>query len=615
MSIYVAIKSNASLPHRELIDMVVAVKESRVLSQLENVSRTKIRGVLALLKHAQLFVTQGDEGEAVRLHLASGINAFKDLRDKHDLFINRCILQHHLFIPIALKGELVWQLEPEIKTFRLEELKGLEQALENFFINGTYHQFRSSVRAPSPPPLPQQQHASTSLYGNSNAPAGGGNNGNNNNNDQSNRGGFYTGNPSSSGNHNNNSNNNNFSNSGYKMNYNQQPLLHQQFGNKKSNMNQFGGGGGGGGWGHGNQPNANYGSNNNNNHNNSYSNIYGNSGNNSPYTAVGNPQQSHGSNHHMYGGSRQQQPQQQQRGQNYSGYQHHQQQQQQSIPPSYASQQQQGVQARSTVGGGGMVPISGYAKAQSPSTSFLNDSGNDYSMSSIPSSSSSSRIKNELGGVGGGGGSSTNSFLSVFSGYGNRSQNDFTQRPATSSTGNNTSSFDQRINHRMESGFGDNNNNSTSNHQFSAGFWNDSPALSFHNSTTASRGSSAVMSPGGLAISPPGNSSSSGNPLLDMFSPPVLPLSMDDDDEDESGFLSAMKKNHHNNNSQTSSSSRVINHDTNNTTTTTTTNAKVSLATVDDLIDAPPLSDHHHQLTAELDKLELTSNLPKKDST
>jgi hypothetical protein len=152
MAIYVAIKCASSLAHRELIDMVMAVKEARAISQLENVSRTKVRGVLALLKHAQLFVTHGEDGEAVRLHLAQGINAFKDLREKHDLFVNRCILQHHLFIPIALKGELVWQFDADAKVTRLEELKPLEQSLENFFAGGAYAQIRAAAAAAPPAP-------------------------------------------------------------------------------------------------------------------------------------------------------------------------------------------------------------------------------------------------------------------------------------------------------------------------------------------------------------------------------------------------------------------------------------------------------------------------------
>lgn len=66
--------------------------------------------MLALLKHGELLITQGEEGEPVRLYLAYGINTFKDLRDRHDAFLNRYMQEHHLFIPVILKTELVWQV-------------------------------------------------------------------------------------------------------------------------------------------------------------------------------------------------------------------------------------------------------------------------------------------------------------------------------------------------------------------------------------------------------------------------------------------------------------------------------------------------------------------------
>lgn len=136
MCIFVSMKCAHSLAHRELIDVVMAIKDARAVTQLDNVSRTKVRGVLALLKHAQMFITHGEEGEAVRLHLTPAIATFKDLRDKHDAFVNRCILQHHLFIPVNLKSELVWQLDNEVKELRLQELKGLEAKIDAFLTSG-----------------------------------------------------------------------------------------------------------------------------------------------------------------------------------------------------------------------------------------------------------------------------------------------------------------------------------------------------------------------------------------------------------------------------------------------------------------------------------------------
>lgn len=131
--IYVAISSVSTPAHRELIDMVMAVKESRIVSQLEGVSKTKVRGVLALLKHGELLITQGSEGEPVRLFLAPGIESFRDLRKKHDVFLNRYMAEHHLFIPAVLRSELVWQMDEDMYSQRLDTMNKLVQQLGLFF--------------------------------------------------------------------------------------------------------------------------------------------------------------------------------------------------------------------------------------------------------------------------------------------------------------------------------------------------------------------------------------------------------------------------------------------------------------------------------------------------
>ncbi len=145
--IFVAIRSSSTPAHRELIDMVMAVKESNKISQLEHVSKTKVRGVLALLKHGELLITQGAEGEPVRLYLAHGINTFKDLRERHDVFLGRYMLEHHLFIPAILKSELVWQFEEDTKAKRLESLNKLVAQLHFFYKSYVLYQQQSNAEA------------------------------------------------------------------------------------------------------------------------------------------------------------------------------------------------------------------------------------------------------------------------------------------------------------------------------------------------------------------------------------------------------------------------------------------------------------------------------------
>jgi hypothetical protein len=129
----VAVKFFATPAHRELIDMVMAVKEAGHVKQLEPVSKTKIRGVLALLKHGELLITQGEYGEPVRLFLAPGIETFKDLRERHDAFLSSYMIDHHLFIPAVLRTELVWQVDEETKKMRLGGMEALVLRLKQFF--------------------------------------------------------------------------------------------------------------------------------------------------------------------------------------------------------------------------------------------------------------------------------------------------------------------------------------------------------------------------------------------------------------------------------------------------------------------------------------------------
>jgi hypothetical protein len=121
----VAVKSFATPAHRDLIDMVMTVKKSSQVTGLENVSKTKIRGVLALLKHGELLITQGDYGVPVRIYLAMGIDSFRDLRERHDTFLNMYMANHHLFIPTLLRNELVWNVDEATQNMRLEAIDKL----------------------------------------------------------------------------------------------------------------------------------------------------------------------------------------------------------------------------------------------------------------------------------------------------------------------------------------------------------------------------------------------------------------------------------------------------------------------------------------------------------
>lgn len=113
--------------------MVMLVKESQKINHLQTVSKTKVRGVLALLKHGEMLITHGNDGNPVRLYLAKGINSFRDLRERHDAFVLKYMMEHHLFMPAILKSELVWQVDEDTRSLRAEAMNKLTLSLQSFF--------------------------------------------------------------------------------------------------------------------------------------------------------------------------------------------------------------------------------------------------------------------------------------------------------------------------------------------------------------------------------------------------------------------------------------------------------------------------------------------------
>ena len=73
--------------HRELIDLVIEVKESSLFPDFEDVSKTKIRGMLALLKHSHILEPYLFEEDPVKLKLVDSIQNFTMLRKIHDAFL------------------------------------------------------------------------------------------------------------------------------------------------------------------------------------------------------------------------------------------------------------------------------------------------------------------------------------------------------------------------------------------------------------------------------------------------------------------------------------------------------------------------------------------------
>ncbi len=153
---YVSVKSAAPLAHRDLMDMILTLKETKTLGDdMASVSKTKLRGILALLKNAHALLATAGQGDSVRLYLGKAVTTFRMFREKHDAFINRCILQQHMFLPLTVKVEVLWQGSDEQSIMdRCEALREFESLIEDFIMKGqsqshSRYQVQSETRGPA----------------------------------------------------------------------------------------------------------------------------------------------------------------------------------------------------------------------------------------------------------------------------------------------------------------------------------------------------------------------------------------------------------------------------------------------------------------------------------
>lgn len=118
--IFVALRKNKCLAHRELIDLVILVNSQTHYGSTDTVTKTKVRGVLALLKHANILVTQAPDGTPVKLEMVPTIDSFFTLREVHDNYLTSVIANNGPF-KFHQWTDVLWDMSNEVQKRRREE--------------------------------------------------------------------------------------------------------------------------------------------------------------------------------------------------------------------------------------------------------------------------------------------------------------------------------------------------------------------------------------------------------------------------------------------------------------------------------------------------------------
>ena len=137
--LFIALQSyGRPIIHRDLIHLVMYLKTSTssplLAASLQKVSKTKIRGVIAIFKQGELVSQLGNLEEAVQLSLDPTIDSIDKLRERHDKFLQAYMVENLLHVPEELLGKMVWQVSAEEKQRRFAYLDGLTRQLEGIVV-------------------------------------------------------------------------------------------------------------------------------------------------------------------------------------------------------------------------------------------------------------------------------------------------------------------------------------------------------------------------------------------------------------------------------------------------------------------------------------------------
>ena len=144
----------------------MAIKDANLFTNFESVSKTKIRGVLALLKHGEMLNTSssGVEGIPVNLILAEYITSYDMLRHCHDQYLLKFSQENRVFLPKYLWNEIIWKKDHEFRIACDNRMKTLLNSISLF-----YHNRQVTSSLPSNLLSKAQIHWETPITGTSNS--------------------------------------------------------------------------------------------------------------------------------------------------------------------------------------------------------------------------------------------------------------------------------------------------------------------------------------------------------------------------------------------------------------------------------------------------------------
>lgn len=133
LCIYLSLSLFGPLTHIQLMTITLSLKDHHIINQNDRISKTKLRGLISLIKAMGIIIVYRNEKNQALIRLMENIQDFDDIRRRHDTYLIKFNQENGINVPMELLRDLLWDLSPESRQARLNQIEETSQMMKMMF--------------------------------------------------------------------------------------------------------------------------------------------------------------------------------------------------------------------------------------------------------------------------------------------------------------------------------------------------------------------------------------------------------------------------------------------------------------------------------------------------
>lgn len=120
---------------KALVDQVLYIKETNIIPELQGVSKTKVRGLIALLRQCDVVLIHHIDKDNILLVVNDDVHEFQEIRTRHDHFIESFMIKNKLYLSPDARKLVFWHLTAEEMKGKVQEMNSIISKVQNYLVD------------------------------------------------------------------------------------------------------------------------------------------------------------------------------------------------------------------------------------------------------------------------------------------------------------------------------------------------------------------------------------------------------------------------------------------------------------------------------------------------